>query len=247
MFYLDLTLPSGAQNLALDEALLDLAEQAGPDWEVLRVWEPGELLVVVGRSSSAAREVHLDACRTLGIPVLRRPSGGAAVVTGPGCLMYSLVLSHARRPALRVVTQAHQAILGRLARQLAELVPGVHCAGTSDLAWNDRKVSGNSLRSRPSHLLYHGTLLYDFPLKLIERLLAQPPREPEYRAGRGHGEFLANLPATADELKAVLRAAWQARDELQHWPAERTARLVAERYGRAEWNLEAAPGARSQV
>ncbi len=234
MFYLDLTLPTGAQNLALDEALLDQAEDADPDWEVLRIWEAAEPLVVVGRSSDVAREVRLDQCRTLGIPVLRRPSGGAAVVTGPGCLMYSLVLSHACRPGLRMVSRAHRLILGPLARKLAELVPGVRCAGTSDLAWRQRKVSGNSLRSRRSHLLYR------FPLAMVERLLARPPREPEYRAGRGHREFLANLPATADDLKAALRAAWEAGEELRQWPRERTERLVAERYGRAEWNLRGA-------
>jgi len=244
--YLELTLPTGAQNLALDEALLDHAQQAGPECEVLRLWEPAEPLVVLGRSSHAAREVRLDECRTLGVPVLRRPSGGAAVVTGPGCLMYSLVLSHARRPALRMVSRAHQAVLAPLAQALAELVPGVRCAGTSDLAWNKRKVSGNSLRSRRSHLLYHGTLLYCFPLELIERLLARPPREPDYRAARGHLEFLANLPVRADQLKAALRAAWQARNELEHWPRERTEQLAAQRYGRAEWNLGGAAAARGR-
>ncbi len=246
MDYLDLTLPTGPQNLALDEALLDHADRAGPDWEVLRIWEPAEPLVVVGRSSDVAREVYLEACRGLGIPVLRRPSGGAAVVTGPGCLMYSLVLSHSRRPGLRMVARAHRAVLGPLARALVKLVPGVRCAGTSDLAWGDRKVSGNSLRSRRSHLLYHGTLLYGFPLALVERVLAMPRREPEYRAGRGHVEFLANLPATAEELRAALRAAWEASEELDPWPRERTERLVAERYGRAEWNFGGASAARGR-
>ncbi len=36
----------------------------------------------------------------LGIPVLRRASGGAAIVIGPGCLMYALVLSYELRPSL---------------------------------------------------------------------------------------------------------------------------------------------------
>ena len=47
-------------------------------------------MVVVGRSSRLDEEVHLDACRAAGVPVLRRPSGGAAIVSGPGCLMYAL-------------------------------------------------------------------------------------------------------------------------------------------------------------
>jgi len=49
MRYLDLTLPTPAENLALDEALLEEAERAGRATETLRVWEPREPIVVVGR------------------------------------------------------------------------------------------------------------------------------------------------------------------------------------------------------
>ena len=105
MTLLDLTLPTAAENLALDEALLDEAEASSAGCETLRLWEPQEPAVVIGRSSQAAIEVRLDACRELAVPVLRRASGGAAVVTGPGCLMYSLVLSYEMRPALRSFEQ----------------------------------------------------------------------------------------------------------------------------------------------
>ena len=84
MTLLDLTLPTAAENLALDEALLDEAEASSAGCETLRLWEPKEPAVVIGRSSQAAIEVRLDACRELAVPVLRRASGGAAVVTGPG-------------------------------------------------------------------------------------------------------------------------------------------------------------------
>jgi len=50
MRYLDLTLPSPAENLALDEALLEEAEASGRPTETLRLWEPRQPAVVVGRS-----------------------------------------------------------------------------------------------------------------------------------------------------------------------------------------------------
>ena len=82
-----------AENLALDEALLLTAEEEKRQQEVLRLWEPRQPFVVLGSSSRIAAEVRLDGCRDRGIPVLRRTSGGAAIVAGPGCLMYALVLS----------------------------------------------------------------------------------------------------------------------------------------------------------
>ncbi len=144
MRYLDLTLPTAAENLALDEALLEEAEAGGGPNETLRLWEPRQTMVVVGRSSRIAAEVRTDACRELGIPVLRRPSGGAAIVTGPGCLMYALVLSYRLRPELRALSRTHQWVLGTLAAALETHVPGVRCCGTSDLAIDGRKFSGNS-------------------------------------------------------------------------------------------------------
>ncbi len=236
MQYLDLTLPTAAENLALDEALLDEAEAADAPGETLRLWAPRQPMVVVGRSSRAAAEVRLDVCRELDIPVLRRISGGAAVVAGAGCLMYALVLDYRLRPELRVVAAAHRWVLATLASAIRPLVDGVECRGTSDLAIGDRKFSGNSARCRRDHLLYHGAVLYDFPLELIERCLAMPPRMPDYRAGRSHESFVVNLPLDVETLRRTLASAFDARQLRVDWPRERTARLVAEKYGQPEWN-----------
>ena len=143
MQHLWLTLPTPEENLALDEALLDSAEEGAEEaadapGEILRFWEPPELLVVVGRSSAVEREVHVDPCREQGIPILRRASGGAAILTGPGCLMYALVLSYERFPRLRAIDVAHAWVLDRIAAALAPLAPQISRRGTSDLAIGDQ-------------------------------------------------------------------------------------------------------------
>ena len=58
---LDLTLPSPAENLAADEALLDWCE-AGDGDETLCFWEPRETFVVVGYANKVATEVNVAAC-----------------------------------------------------------------------------------------------------------------------------------------------------------------------------------------
>jgi lipoate-protein ligase A len=235
---LDLTLPAPAENVALDEALLDAAEADELEHEVLRLWEPLQPMVVVGRSSRVAEEVDLAACGAAGVPVLRRVSGGAAIVTGPGCLMYGLVLRYAGREHLRLLDQAHQHVLGALGAAIANVVPGVKHLGTCDLAIGNRKFSGNSVRCKRDHLLYHGTLLYAFDLPLVRRLLRMPPRQPAYRAGRAHEQFVANLGVAAAELRQALIAGFAANEPLVEWPRERTERLVAERYALDAWNRQ---------
>jgi lipoate-protein ligase A len=236
MYFLQLTLPEPAANIALDDALLEEAETSSDGEEVLRVWEPPAPLVVLGRSSRAENEVELDTCRGLRIPILRRPSGGAAIVGGPGCLMYAVVLCRRRLGTDATVDGIHRHVLGRHAAALGQLLPGVQHRGISDLAWHGKKFSGNSLRCRRRYVLYHGTILYAFPLPLVESCLREPSRAPEYRAGRPHAEFLTNIPLECETICEALRACWNAHEPKNTWPREITAQLLNLRYGRPKWN-----------
>lgn len=238
MQLLDLTLDSPAENLALDEALLEQAEAADEPREILRLWESPLPMVVLGRSSQAASEVDLAACQERRVPVLRRTSGGAAVVAGRGCLMYAVVLSYRLRPALRALDEAHRLVLETTLGALRPLVGGVTRQGTSDLVLGEYKVSGNSLRCKQHSFLYHGTLLYDFALPLIDELLAMPPRQPDYRRNRPHRTFVANLPIGRPLLRDALVAAWQAREYRHDWPQARVRELVVDRYSQSRWNLQ---------
>jgi lipoate-protein ligase A len=236
MHLLDLTLPTLAENLALEEALLAAAD-AGQGGECLRFWEWPELAVVLGASGVVRAEVFVERCAAEGVPLQRRASGGGTVVLGPGCLNYALVLSLEQRPELWSVTASYQVIMNRIAQALQPLVRGqsVAMAGSSDLVWGERKFSGNAQRRGRNYLLHHGTLLYQFALERIPQLLPLPPRQPEYRAGRPHQDFVGNLPASASAMKTALAAAWQAQATNPPWPQERVARLVAEKYSRPEW------------
>lgn len=237
MNLLDLTLPSIAENLALDEALLDRADfDPQMSHEVLRIWENPEVAVVVGRASKLSDEVNLEQCERVGVPVLRRASGGAAVVVGPGCLMYSVILSLELRPQLHAVDRIHQFVLHTIAESLRRVGLSVELQGTSDLTCENRKISGNSLRCKRQAVLYHGTLLYDFPLETISQLLTMPPRQPDYRQQRPHAGFVANLPIGKSELKDALVQQWDCREAVTDWPEAETAELLRTRYSRNDWN-----------
>jgi lipoate-protein ligase A len=234
MHYLDLTLPSPAENLALDEALL-LQAEAGQGGEVLRVWEWPHPAVVLGSGCRLAEDVDETACLADGVPVLRRSSGGGTVLLGAGCLLYSLVLHYDRSPALTEIRPSYQYILGRVGQALGGAAARVEQEGISDLAVAGRKFSGNAQQRKRHHLLHHGTLLYAFDLPRVARYLRLPPRQPEYRAGREHAEFLRNLTLPAEEVKGRLRVAWQADLEGSAWQEERVRQLAQEKYTSRDW------------
>jgi lipoate-protein ligase A len=235
MHVVDLTLPTIEENLALDEALL-LEADAGRGGERLRLWEWPTPAVIVGAGGRIADDVIEAACQADGVPIFRRSSGGGTVLLGRGCLLFSLVLAYDRSPLLREIKSSYCYILGHIRDALADLLPGVSCAGTSDLAADGLKFSGNSQQRKREYLLHHGTLLYDFDRDLLERYLLLPARQPDYRAGRPHAAFVRNVPCRASDLRNRLQRAWNASSETDVWPRDFVVRLVSEKYGKLKWN-----------
>jgi lipoate-protein ligase A len=238
MKVLDLTLPSPAENLACDEALLDAAE-AGESDEVLRFWESPEHFVVVGYANKVATEVNVAACEARGIPVLRRCSGGGTVVQGPGCLNYALVLQITENGPTQSISSANQFIMERNRVALKNLLGrSVSVSGHTDLAVGDRKFSGNSQRRRRKFLLFHGTFLLGLDLKLIGELLRMPVAQPDYRQRRTHADFITNLNLPAEPIKAALHQVWRAEENSSYALNTENTKLVAEKYSTRDWNFK---------
>lgn len=240
MKLLELTLESSVANIALDEALLETAELEENASEVLRIWEPRVPAVVIGRSSPVEKEVDLDFCKSNNIEVFRRCSGGQSILTGPGCLMYAVVLDYRKRPELRMLEQAHRFVMGQMAAALDSLSIETKLQGTSDLTLGGRKFSGNALRCKRNWLVYHGTMLCDFDLDLIAKCLRDPIRQPEYRSERSHEDFLTQLPTTTSSLAAAVAKQWKATEQPDGWPRELTDQLVAQKYSQPEWTFKVA-------
>ncbi len=206
---LDLTLPSPAENLALDEALL-LDAEAGQGPEVLRFWMSPTPFVVVGLGGKVREEVQEAACEARHIPVLRRCSGGGTVVQGRGCLNYALILQVVPNGPLSTIQGANRFIMERNAAALSGLLNRpLTTQGHTDLTLDGLKISGNAQRRLRHYILFHGTFLLNFDLSLIRELLPTPALQPTYRKNRSHEDFLANLGVTDEEVKRALRAAWE--------------------------------------
>ena len=243
MKVLDLTLPTPAENLAADEALLDAAETDESD-EILRFWESKDYFVVVGYANRVAAEVNVPACETRGVRILRRCSGGGTVVQGPGCLNYALILRITEAGPTRSIHTANQFIMERNRSALAGLTsdsrlqtPDFLVCGHTDLALNGLKFSGNSQRRRRNFLLFHGTFLWNFDLALVSELLPLPSLQPDYRRARSHEEFVTNLNTTPAAIKSALSTAWQATEQFGYLHNGAITSLAQTKYEKRQWNF----------
>jgi lipoate-protein ligase A len=199
------------KNILYDEVLLDLAEH-GKGGEVLRLWESPVTFVVLGRTGKEQEDIKIDAVLQDGIPVLRRASGGGTVLQGKGCLNYSLVRLKTPGSPLADLHRSYSHILGKVMDALKTLgVKTVFCP-VSDIALAEdrKKISGNAQKRGRKFFLHHGTILYGFDLPKIERYLWIPRDVPEYRRGRSHLDFVANVSLAAADIQEALTKAFAA-------------------------------------
>jgi len=256
MRFLSFRAESPADALALEEAIhLGLEDGSSPPtW---RVWEAAQPAIILGTGQEHQLEVHLDAARAAGLPVLRRHSGGGAVLIGPGVLNFSGFYLLNDLPGSETITGAMVAALrpvldalGALRdAQRAPLELRFELAGLSDITASApngalKKIAGNAQARKRHSVLVHGSLLADPNWELIECVLKFPSRPPDYRAGRSHREFLTSLkelglPHTLEAFGDALKTTVNSTLATEALPTElaRMRELADKKYSRDEWNL----------
>ncbi len=187
-----------------DDALIQATrEGAGPQLAVRRA---PRVMAVLGRASKVELELHLDRCLADQVPVLRRHGGGCAVVLDPGNLVVSLAMP---APGFGQIDRLWRGLTGWLLDGLERAgLEGLYQDGICDLVLADRKVGGAAMYRARDLVYYSTTLLLEPQVQLMERYLPHPPREPAYRRGRSHAEFVGAVGVDADleqRLRDTLR------------------------------------------
>jgi lipoate-protein ligase A len=104
-----------------------------------------------------------------------------------------VILPDYAAPGLHSVDVAQRHVLESIAAAIRAVGAPVTLMGLGDLVIGDRKCGGSAQRRLKHWFMVHCSILYDFPIARIERYLSVPSRQPAYRAGRTHSEFLSNL------------------------------------------------------
>lgn len=168
-------------------------EKDGP---FIWLWEPERAECVLG-AGTPATDVDLALCAATDVPVYRRKGGGGAVILSPGNLIITACYDGSRKT---FATQWIMPIAEAIARAITSLgVEGVHVRGLGDVAIGERKILGSSLYANRKIALYQGSLIVSSDLDLIPHYLPHPSKEPDYRRGRSHLDFVTSLA----------RAGWQ--------------------------------------
>lgn len=175
-------------NLAVDEQLAKCAGQTGR--RVLRLWWGSNPTAVLGCADKPETALNLHECERRGVGWVKRVTGGGTVLQAPGVFNYSYTApSHGQMDMRRTFERGTELVVGIL----AQLGVSAQQRGVSDVAVGDLKISGNAQARKWRSVLLHGTVLVDVDYDLLEAVLRHPHREPDYRQGRSHRDFLTSL------------------------------------------------------
>ena len=155
------TVRNVSNNPFYNQAFEEYVYETFRDDDVFLLWK-NTPAVVVGSYQNICREVHVEALRQRGIPVVRRISGGGTVYHDLGNVNYTYIVRANG-------TVDYDAVLSPVIAALNAIGVPARKNRTCDIAIGDLKISGSAQRMIKGRLLHHGTLLFDTD---IEQMVA---------------------------------------------------------------------------
>jgi len=247
---------AAAHNMAVDEAML-AAYADGKAPPTIRLYYWATPAVSLGYSQDVRKSrIDLDYCEAVGISVVRRPTGGRAVLHGHD-VTFSLVTDDSRIPkAFRGVVGSHLWIIQGVVRAF-ELLGIRACLGSSgssrhaetaggdcfahiaecDVRWEHGKCAGAAQARKWGAILEQGSIPHAAPRVDCDRVFSRRvPMDTEVRfplqdfSGKSVGDALVNGFSTALCIDLSEMG-------LTEWEQSLARRLAEEKYASMEWTV----------
>ncbi len=202
----------------------------------------------MGYFLKASENADLQFCKNNGIKIIRRLSGGGAIYTDEGQLVYGLAVRDLLPAA---PAKCFEVLCGALVKALGILGCDAVFSPVNDVLAQGKKLSGSALVNRGRTKLAHGTVIVHLDrdtmfkalrtdkaklkakglahpgerVTSVEEVLGKKPRMKEVKA--------AVAKALGDEFKLKVKTG-----SLTAKERKRIDELVRTKYGTDEWNLK---------
>jgi lipoate-protein ligase A len=259
--FIDTGVNNAMLNMAIDEAILDEHIQGGvPPTLRIYQWDPPALSL--GYNQRIERDVDIAKCQEAGVEVVRRITGGGAVLHARE-LTYSIVsavddgIPESVAGSYRFLSQgliASYKILGldvelKPGRNMTRSTACFSVATLADLTYQGKKLAGSAQARRGNALLQHGSLPIHSHADDLFSLLRFPSEMFRHKARSLYNKQMLTLDDVISEdidvqdLGESLRKGFTQAlgirfydDGLTEAEIRRSQTLAAEKYGTDEWN-----------
>ncbi len=203
--------------------------------------------ISLGRFEKLEENVNLPLCKKDGVFILRRVSGGSAIYTDSGQIIYALIGLAEEFP--HNVNESYRRICSAVIKGLAHLGISSEFKPINDVQIDGKKVSGSAQLRKWGALLQHGTVILELDRERMfsylringEKLKKQGIVRPQDRMTSL--SEAAGRPFSREDVKEALVKGFEEEfrvsivsGELTSREKEEIGRLVEEKYGNPEWN-----------
>jgi lipoyl(octanoyl) transferase len=248
--FLDTGLNAPAFNMALDETLLNWHSR-GEIPPVLRFygWNPAGLSL--GHFQKTAGRIDVDAAKTQGIEIVRRPTGGLAVLHDME-LTYTVVISEKHEMMSPSIVEAYRVLSQgllegyRLLGIPAELaIPNspIGKSGTAvcfeEASWYEleidgKKAAGSAQTRQKGVVLQHGSIPMDIDENALYDLFIFPNEKVKNKARNAFSQKAVSInqilgkETTIDEIKDAFKKGFEKGLNIELTPFEPTEQMLQE-------------------
>ena len=212
------------------------------DSQVFMLWQT-EKTVMLGNNQVPDSEIDIDFALENGIRIVRRSSGGGAIFTDMGTLLYTVI------EPLNKETAAHrEETAAKIIESLRKMgVPAVR-EGRNDILIDGRKISGFAQYTSGTHVCTHGSLLFDADLESLSKVLIPDEKKLRPKGISSIRSRVTNIKPYLDQKCSVMEFISRLKKELLHGndvitytlstdDLTQVDRINNEKYSNKEWNL----------
>ena len=226
---------SGPWNMALDEILMNYVKHDIPILRLYR-WQPAA--VSIGYFQSMDEEVDVKKCKQIGIDVVRRITGGGAVLHESE-LTYSFIT----KIYPKNIMDSYNLICEPVVMCINKLGFNAKFAPLNDILVNNKKVSGNAQTRKKNTLLQHGTILLDVNVEKMFSVLKVPSEKIKDKMINDVKARVMGLNKTFEQVAHNLKKSFCEKfdaqmivDNLTVEEKENARRLASDKYTSNQWN-----------
>jgi len=230
-------------SAASDEAIVN-ARLAGSVPNTVHFYTRDSPTISIGYNRSAEKSVFTEEAARRNVKVIRRFSGGSAVFTDRGQLIFALILDASLLPS--DIVESYEKMCGVVIRGLSILGVKAEYKPVNDILVGGRKISGSAQLRRGGVVLHHGTMLVDTDLESMASVLKPPQGKNNDQSLVKHVTSLREATGEVPDMQALKRALAKGISDafgVTLYPGSLTPQevadidaLIGEKYGSRDWN-----------
>lgn len=171
---------------------INILDENQPDLK-FNVWQPDKIYLILGQSNTIGESLNNEQVEKDEVAVYKRPSGGQTVILTANTLVISTTITAIKFVNPDIYFKTINNLIISILQNAG--IKNLLLKGISDIAIGEKKIMGSAIYRNHQKVFYHSVLNVAEKTDLMEKYIKHPVKEPDYRLGRPHANFVTSIRA----------------------------------------------------